>query len=229
MKNILKWFSESKEAEPVDKPVSPEQVLKALSGFRLAESEVHNLSTVITTQSALDRMLSALKGQRWSELQQKIDLLATTWSGSRALVTNSKQGKLLLLACQSLVGMDCLHPAFEAAIGSLNECGGFGSVIDSLLYAPVGSDGTYYVSVQDKGIKVSVNSYGRNSVNYEIFAPWTVVSSVGERDFWLRFVRKMTSITLQDQTPKAANVKFLGDLGTLTTFASQLASVVEAA
>lgn len=225
MKNILKWFSASKPAEPVDKPVAPERVLKELSGFKLAESEVHNLSTVITTQFALDRMVSALEGQRWAELQQNIDQLATTWSESRALVTNSKQGKLLLLACQSLVGMDFVHPAFEAAISSLNECGGFGSVLNTLLYSPVGSDGTYNVSVLNEGIKVSINGYGRTYVNYEVFAPWTVVSSVGEREFWLRFARKMTSIALQDQTPTAANVRFHGNLGTLTMFASQLASV----
>ncbi len=192
--------------------------------FGSAESEVHNLSTVITARFALDRMVSALEGQRWAELQKKIDQLATTWSESRALEITSKQGKLLLLACQSLVGMELIHPAFEAAIGSLNECGGFGSVLDSLLKPPGPDNFNYYVTVHDNGIQVS---YGRHAPDFgEILAPWTVVSSGGERDFWLRFVRKMTNITLTDQTPKVGYVRFLCNLGTLTTFASQLASIV---
>ena len=224
MKNILKWFSAPKPAEPVDKPVAPERVLKELSGFKLAESEVHNLSTVITTQFALDRMVSALEGQRWAESAAKhrsarhdlerVPRTGYQFQARQALVSG------LPITC----GMD-LYPAFEAAISSLNECGGFGSVLNTLLYSPVGSDGTYNVSVLNEGIKVSINGYGRTYVNYEVFAPWTVVSSVGEREFWLRFARKMTSIALQDQTPTAANVRFHGNLGTLTMFASQLASV----
>ncbi len=92
-------------------PFDSAQIAIKLRPFGISEAELDHLSSVIKSDEALEQMLSLLKANRRQQLDQLIGPLADQWSNS------TKQNKKVLLACQALVGMAVVHPAFESVCG----------------------------------------------------------------------------------------------------------------
>ena len=129
-------------------------------------------------------MLSLLKANRREQLDQLIGPLADQWSNS------TKQSKKFLLAGQALVGMALIHPAFESVCGLLNNCDGFGDLLNKHLSEP-GANKHFAMNIwvdenQDLLLRweeVNFNYSSAYGAEQSLKFPFDLAASAGERHF----------------------------------------------